>query len=80
MTARRLKRPRDPIQLGKLIVEIATGQLRIRQRTGKILPPSPEAINHSYSPIHFMHYNFVRLHQSLRITPAMAAGATTKLW
>jgi hypothetical protein len=27
MTARRLKRPRDPIQLGKLIVDIATGQV-----------------------------------------------------
>jgi len=30
--------------------------------------------------IHFMHYNFVRIHQSLRITPAMAAGVTAKLW
>src|SRR5258705_1812257 len=30
--------------------------------------------------IHFMHYNFVRIHQTLRITPAMAAGVTTKLW
>jgi hypothetical protein len=27
-----------------------------------------------------MHYNFVRIHQSLRITPAMAAGVTTTLW
>ena len=27
-----------------------------------------------------MHYNFVRIHQSLRITPAMAAGVTNKLW
>jgi hypothetical protein len=27
MATRRLKRPRDPIQLGKLIVEIATGQV-----------------------------------------------------
>jgi len=27
-----------------------------------------------------MHYNFVRIHQSLRCTPAMAAGVTTKLW
>ena len=27
-----------------------------------------------------MHYNFVRIHQSLRVTPAMAAGVTTKLW
>jgi hypothetical protein len=27
-----------------------------------------------------MHCNFVRIHQSLRVTPAMAAGVTTKLW
>jgi hypothetical protein len=27
-----------------------------------------------------MRYNFVRIHQSLRVTPAMAAGVTTKLW
>jgi hypothetical protein len=27
-----------------------------------------------------MHYNFVRLHQTLRMTPAMAAGVTKQLW
>jgi hypothetical protein len=27
-----------------------------------------------------MHHNFVRIHQSLRITPAMAADVTRKLW
>ena len=26
--------------------------------------------------LHFMYYNFCRIHQSLRITPAMAAGVT----
>ena len=30
--------------------------------------------------LHFMYYNFVRIHQSLRTTPAMAAGVTDKLW
>lgn len=30
MATRRLKRPRDPIQLGKLIVDIATGQIEDR--------------------------------------------------
>ncbi len=30
--------------------------------------------------IFYMHYNFVRIHQSLRITPAMAAGVTDRLW
>jgi hypothetical protein len=27
-----------------------------------------------------MHSNFVRIHQSLRVTPAVAAGVTTTLW
>jgi len=31
-------------------------------------------------PTSFMHYNFVRIHQSLRITPAMAAGVSKTLW
>lgn len=30
--------------------------------------------------IHFMHYNFARIHKSLRITPAMAAGITDHVW
>lgn len=30
--------------------------------------------------LHFMYYNFVRIHASLRMTPAMAAGVTDKLW
>jgi hypothetical protein len=30
--------------------------------------------------IYFMHYNFVRIYQTLKITPAMAAGVTSKLW
>jgi hypothetical protein len=30
--------------------------------------------------IYFMHYNFVRIHQTLRITPAMAAGVSKTLW
>lgn len=30
--------------------------------------------------LHFMYYNFVKIHSSLRMTPAMAAGVTDKLW
>ena len=30
--------------------------------------------------LHTMFYNFVRIHQTLKITPAMAAGATMRLW
>ena len=30
--------------------------------------------------LHYMVYNFVKIHSSLRCTPAMAAGVTSKLW
>jgi hypothetical protein len=30
--------------------------------------------------LHFAHYNLVRLHKSLRITPAMAANVTDRVW
>lgn len=30
--------------------------------------------------LHFCHYNFVRLHKTLRVTPAMAAGVSERLW
>jgi IS1 family transposase len=30
--------------------------------------------------IHCMYYNFVRIHQTLRVTPAMEAGVTNRLW
>lgn len=35
MTVTRKKRPRDPVQLGKLIVELATGQVEDREDDGK---------------------------------------------
>ncbi|MCZ6580156.1 MAG: IS1 family transposase [Nitrospirae bacterium] len=30
--------------------------------------------------LHFAHYNFVRVHRTLRVTPAMAAGITDQAW
>lgn len=30
--------------------------------------------------LHFMNYNFCRIHQTLRVTPAMAAGVSDHLW
>ena len=42
---------------------------------------SKKVENHIHAiSIYFMHYNFVRIHQSLRVTPAMAAGVTERLW
>jgi len=42
---------------------------------------SKKVENHAAAiALHYMHYNFVRIHQSLRVTPAMAAGVTNRLW
>jgi IS1 family transposase len=42
---------------------------------------SKTAENHAHSiALHYMHYNVVRMHKTLRCSPAMAAGVTTKLW
>lgn len=30
--------------------------------------------------LHFAHYNFCRIHSTLRVTPAMAAGVTNEIW
>ena len=30
--------------------------------------------------LHFVYYNFCRIHKTLRVTPAMAAGVTDRLW
>jgi hypothetical protein len=37
--------------------------------------------NHAYSVALFvMFYNFCRIHKTLRVTPAMAAGVSDRLW
>jgi IS1 family transposase len=42
---------------------------------------SKKVQNHAHAmALHFLYYNFVRVHQTLRITPAMAAGVTKRLW
>ncbi len=42
---------------------------------------SKKVENHSAAiALHTMYYNFVRIHQTLRVTPTMAAGVTEKLW
>lgn len=37
--------------------------------------------NHYYAlSLYFMFYNFVRIHKSLRVAPAMQAGIADRLW
>ncbi len=42
---------------------------------------SKKVENHAYAvALHMMYYNFVKLHSKLKVTPAMAAGVSSKLW
>ncbi len=73
----------DPKHISTSYVErqnlnIRMGNRRMTRLTNAF---SKKAANHAHMmAIYFMHYNFVRIHQTLKITPAMAAGVTSKLW
>nr|WP_047166983.1 helix-turn-helix domain-containing protein [Sphingomonas sp. Y57] len=42
---------------------------------------SKKVENHAHAvALHMMYYNFVRIHKTLRVTPAMAAGVSDRLW
>ena len=42
---------------------------------------SKKVENHAHAiSLHFMFYNFARIHKSLRVTPAMAAGVSDHVW
>lgn len=42
---------------------------------------SKKVENHAHAvALHFMHYNFARIHKTLRVTPAMAAGVAAHVW
>ena len=41
---------------------------------------SKKVENHIHAlSLYFVHYNWMRIHKTLRVSPAMAAGLTTKL-
>ncbi|MGH9795575.1 MAG: hypothetical protein ACRD5G_12455 [Candidatus Acidiferrales bacterium] len=64
---------------------IGRQNLSIRMQLGRftrLTNAVSKKLAHLRAPIalHFAHYNFCRLHQSLRITPAMAAGIAERVW
>jgi hypothetical protein len=59
-------------------LNIRMGNRRMTRLTNAF---SKKVENHAHmTAIYFMHYNFVRIHKTLKITPAMAANVTPKLW
>ena len=80
---RRVEGRPDPAHISTSYAERQNLSMRMgnRRMTRLTNAFSKKAENHAHSmAIYFMHYNFVRIHQTLRCTPAMAAGVTKKLW
>ena len=58
-----------------------TMRMHMRRFTRLTNAFSKKAENHTYAvALHFMAYNFCRIHKTLRVSPAMAAGVTDRLW
>jgi hypothetical protein len=58
-----------------------TMRMCIRRFTRLTNAFSKKLENHALSvALHHMHYNFCRIHKTLRVTPAMAAGVTDRVW
>jgi IS1 family transposase len=58
-----------------------TMRMRMRRFTRLTNGFSKKIENHAYAlALFYMHYNFCRVHQTLRVTPAMEAGITDHVW
>jgi IS1 family transposase len=73
----------DPDHISTSYVERQNLTMRMSMRRFTRLTNgfSKKIENHAHAvSLHYMHYNFVRIHKTLRIPPAMAAGVTNRLW
>lgn len=56
-------------------------RMSIRRFGRKTNAFSKKLENHAHAvALHFFYYNFCRIHKTLKVTPAMAAGVTDRLW
>lgn len=73
----------DPKHISTSYVERQNLTMRMSMRRFTRLTNgfSKKIENHSCAvALHYMHYNFCRIHKSLRVTPAMEAGVTDHVW
>ena len=80
---RRVEGKPDPDHVSTSYVERQNLTMRMSMRRFTRLTNafSKKVENHAHAvALHFMYYNFCRIHSTLKITPAMAAGVTEHLW
>lgn len=80
---KRMRGNPDPKHISTSYVERQNLTMRMHMRRFTRLTNafSKKFENHVASiAIHYMHYNFCRIHQTLRVTPAMAAGIADHIW
>ena len=72
----------NPVHINTSYIERQNLTMRMSNRRYTRLTNafSKKLRNHEYhNALHFAHYNFCRIHKTLRMTPAMAAGVTDTL-
>ena len=58
-----------------------TMRMHMRRFTRLTNGHSKKIENHIYAvALHFMYYNFAKIHETLRVTPAMEAGVSDQVW
>jgi IS1 family transposase len=73
----------DPAHISTSYVERQNLTMRMQMRRFTRLTNgfSKKVENHAAAvSLHFMHYNFARIHKTLRVTPAMEAGVADHVW
>jgi len=81
------RRPADVIGNAIRVAQIATGEAEEEYEIG---PKKSTRLTNAFSKklenhyralsLYFVFYNFVRIHKTLKVTPAMQAGITDRLW
>jgi IS1 family transposase len=72
---------RDHVSTSFVERQNLTMRMHMRRFTRLTNGFSKKVENHAYAvALHMMYYNFVRIHSKLRMSPAMAAGVTDRLW
>lgn len=71
----------NPKHVSTSYVERQNLTMRMRRFTRLTNAFSKKISNHMHAiSLHYMYYNYGRIHQSLKVTPAMEAGVTDHVW